>query len=279
MADVYQNWTLYNVGKAIKNGVEYPFDWTMLSEYQTLQQQYSDYQANIDDIQADLKTSIESKGVTVPSSATLDQYPSYIDQINVRSSWMSHLVTPTKTFSSYYNPYSQFTPISWEYNWIAYWVGNYHYYTGSDSFRDYEGIIVCKITPTTWIAWATMYTTDTQSDHKQNRTDTPVAWNVWRNADSSSVKVFIFLDQYPSSSYPQLNAEYCFAYTRDTNWSSGWHPITNYSEVAGTRGDYNPTNYWYDLTWYTQVTGSSWISTLNMSKSSTTVSYSFNIKD
>lgn len=81
MADVYQNWILYNVGKAIKNGNEYSFDWTMLNEYNQLQQQYSDYQSSIDGIQANLKTSIENKWVEVPTNATLAQYPSYIDQI------------------------------------------------------------------------------------------------------------------------------------------------------------------------------------------------------
>ena len=36
MADVYRDWILYNVGKAIKNWNEYPFDWTMLAEYNQL---------------------------------------------------------------------------------------------------------------------------------------------------------------------------------------------------------------------------------------------------
>lgn len=81
MADVYQNWILYNVGKAIKSWTEYPFDWTMLNEYNQLQQQYSDYQNNINIIQWNLKTSIENKWVEIPDSAALVQYPSYIDQI------------------------------------------------------------------------------------------------------------------------------------------------------------------------------------------------------
>lgn len=82
MADVNQNTTLYNVWKIYKNWQEYMLDWTMLSEYNTLQQQYSDYQSSINGIQANLKTSIENKWVTVPSSAALSTYPSYINQIS-----------------------------------------------------------------------------------------------------------------------------------------------------------------------------------------------------
>lgn len=224
---------------------------------------------------SDIKTAIEGKWVTVPDATKLDWYSALIDQISVRGSRMSHLVTPTATFISYYTPYSYSTPISWEYNWTAYGVSSYYYYTGSDSFRDYEGILACKITPTTWIAWATMRQRETSSSHQQNRGDTPVRWSVWRNADSSTVKVFIFLNQVPSSSYPHLSTTFCFAYTWDTNTGS----VSGNPEVRWTLYDYDPTNYWYDLTWYTEVTDSSWISSTNLSRSWTTVSYSFNIKD
>lgn len=40
MADIYRDWVLYNVGKAIKNGQDYQFDWTMLPEYNQLLEQY-----------------------------------------------------------------------------------------------------------------------------------------------------------------------------------------------------------------------------------------------
>ena len=40
MADIYRDWVLYNVGKATKNGQDYQFDWTMLSEYNQLLEQY-----------------------------------------------------------------------------------------------------------------------------------------------------------------------------------------------------------------------------------------------
>lgn len=74
MADVYRNWILYNVGKAIKNWTEYPFDWTMLSEYNQLQAYY-------DSAKQQIRTSIINKWVAVPNDALLSTYPSYIDQI------------------------------------------------------------------------------------------------------------------------------------------------------------------------------------------------------
>lgn len=74
MADVYQNWVLYNVGKAIKNWTEYSFDWTMLNEYNQLVAYY-------DAAQQQIRTSIINKWVNVPANATIDTYPWYIDQI------------------------------------------------------------------------------------------------------------------------------------------------------------------------------------------------------
>ena len=64
MADVYRDWVLYNVGKAIKNWTEYPFDWTMLTEYNQLNQQYIAYQWDMATIQANLRTSIQNKWVS-----------------------------------------------------------------------------------------------------------------------------------------------------------------------------------------------------------------------
>lgn len=75
MADVYQNWVLYNVWKAIKNWTEYPFDWTMLNEYNQLVTYY-------DTAQQQIRTSIINKWVNVPANATIDTYPWYIDQID-----------------------------------------------------------------------------------------------------------------------------------------------------------------------------------------------------
>ena len=82
MADVYQNWTLYNVGKAIKNWTEYPFDWTMLNEYNQLVSYY-------DNVKWELRTSIINKWVDVPASASIDTYPWYIDQIKTETPFLS----------------------------------------------------------------------------------------------------------------------------------------------------------------------------------------------
>lgn len=192
-----------------------------------------------------------------------------------RRPWETHITTPSWSTGSYYSYNSNFVPLSWEYNWTAYGVANYYYYTGSSGFRDYEWVICCKITPDTWIAWTTFYNKNTYSDNLQNRQTAPVTRSVWRNDSSSMVKIYIFLNQIPSSSYPHLSATYCFQYIWDT---TTW-VITSYAEQSWTLYDYDPTSYWYDITWYTQVTDSSWVSGMNLSKSWDTEIYSFNIKD
>lgn len=75
MADVYRDWVLYNVGEAYKNGQRYLFDWTMRWEYEQLQAYY-------DRVKQEIRASIINKWVDVPSSAAIDTYPSYIDQIS-----------------------------------------------------------------------------------------------------------------------------------------------------------------------------------------------------
>lgn len=192
-----------------------------------------------------------------------------------RKSWMNHLVTATAQTLTYYSPDSQFSPISREYDWIAYAIADYHWYTGSSSFKDNDWIMTCKITPTTWISWATLVSNKKESDHRTNRSDTPSAWSVWRNANSTSVQAFLFLNQPPSSSYPQLNNTYCYRFLWDTTANT----IAAAAEVAWTLYDYDPTNYGYDLTGYTQVTSRDWATTLNMDYRDSRVYYSFNIKD
>lgn len=44
MADIYRDWVLYNTSKAYKNWQEYLFDWTLLAEYNQLQERYNQLQ-------------------------------------------------------------------------------------------------------------------------------------------------------------------------------------------------------------------------------------------
>ncbi len=49
----------------------------------------SDELTRIQTAKADIKASIEAKGVTVPSSALIDQYADYVDEIQTGGGWTS----------------------------------------------------------------------------------------------------------------------------------------------------------------------------------------------
>lgn len=53
MADIYQNWTLYNVSKVTKAGVDYHFDWSMADEYNQLLSNYNQLQSDYWDLEDD----------------------------------------------------------------------------------------------------------------------------------------------------------------------------------------------------------------------------------
>lgn len=184
MADVYQNWILYNVGKAIKNGNEYSFDWTMLNEYNQLQQQYSDYQSSINGIQADLKTSIENKWVTVPSSAALSTYPSYIDQIKTIDD-TPMAITWSQLYWWYYSVWSR-QSISW-----ITWIASY----ATDNF-----VLI-------WYAW------DWQTYDNYDQKDVHLlVWKKWQNMRSVSA------DMWKGTTYFFRNG--ATTMTRENDWAS-----------------------------------------------------------
>ena len=57
---------------------------------------------------ADIKDSIEAKGVTVPSNASIDTYDTYIDQIQTGGgAGGPDFSTSAKTANNYYSSYSQ----------------------------------------------------------------------------------------------------------------------------------------------------------------------------
>jgi hypothetical protein len=216
---------------------------------------------------ASAKASIENKWVTVPANATVDTYHTYIDQIENRWAWMSHLATPTASLAKSVLS-SELPPKSWEYNWNAYGVSSFYQYSSGETT---EGIFVCKIIPSTWIVWAsqTWYPITYWSLVRPQGTNRkPDAWSVWRNADSSSAYAFLFF-LHPS------DGTYCLRFT----WDTSSMDISYSSLVGWDYEDYDATNYWFDLTWYTEVTSSSWADSVPLSRSGNYTYYSFNIKD
>lgn len=145
MADVYRDWVLYNVGKAIKNWTEYPFDWTMLSEYNALQ-------TSVDSAKESMRISIWNKWVVVPSSAGLNEYAWYIDQIQTCwwddvlsymswilaiDSWMIYI----NSSDGVYNKYSDYSRKDWQY---LYLVKPYEYDNYSSTWASHvETYVYC----------------------------------------------------------------------------------------------------------------------------------------
>lgn len=130
MADVYQNWTLYNVGKAIKNWTEYPFDWTMLNEYNQLVSYY-------DNVKWELRTSIINKWVNVPASASIDTYPWYIDQIKTETPFLSTM--PLRCLLGYWQWNSGYRdsmscPLSFTYWDYMFWAIQWATYNSSQDY-------------------------------------------------------------------------------------------------------------------------------------------------
>ena len=248
MADINENWVLYNTGKAYKNWQEYLFDWTMLSEYNTLQQQYADYQASIDSIQADLKTSIEGKWVTVPTTAKLDEYPWYIDQIQQRIGSFNWVKLYSNRVTSNNCTPATTNVISWEDNWKLYWLvatttedSNTNYYFWIYTFK--------KVTS------GDIQYAFSENSTRQNASYTHPTTHreVYKSADK--IRVFTFTDwdwSWQSSSYRR---SYCYQFDWDTStWS-----ITNTYLWQWAYQDHNYADYWWSTAWYTHVFGTTWV--------------------
>lgn len=185
------------------------------------------------------------------------------------------LITPTRVISTYYTAYTNLPIVSREYNWTAYGVSNFYYFTGSSWYDEYQWVFACKITPAGWVSGASLSSAMVSMDQETMRSKAPVTRSVWKNADSSEVKIFIFQNANGGSSYPRIHNTFCHSFTRTTSWGV---QAGRYN-IEWALGDYDPTNYWADLTWFTEVTGSSRVSSVNVSTSWGNTSFYFYIKD
>lgn len=236
MADVYRDWTLYNVGKAIKNWTEYPFDWTMLSEYNQLNQQYIAYQWDMATIQANLRTSIQNKWVTVPASAAFNTYPSYVDQIDT-TWWVPWIVwsTPVRSMVKSVWNYQERYHMLW---YLSYSVGEYLFVVACYSWltRDnYDQYVISIFKRKRWdsdyVETSTGISNSGLEDHRCMGIKVNQSWNIL---------TFETCTERPTAG----NNEYYWHHTQtfdmstDTRWSwaeesyygTGWNPYFSWNE-------------------------------------------------
>ena len=159
---------------------------------------------------ADIKTSIEGKGVTVPSSASIDEYSWYIDQI-VTSSIDSIFVPTSITIADWiYNSTS--SPRIKEELWDATTADNSAYYRyfwiNDDDSTVYSKYRLCVWKKTPW-SDATTARTDRIVD---DRTNFIRKWwrmkKSWNNIIFSALYVHITIDS--------KNEYFCVNATNDT---------------------------------------------------------------
>ena len=237
MADVYQNWVLYNVWKAIKNWTEYPFDWTMLNEYNQLVTYY-------DTAQQQIRTSIINKWVNVPANATIDTYPWYIDQIQqwdwgILSSWIK-----LYPYSIYGNTY-EWVQIWWLYSWfewnVYYWLNAIYTYWDSHDENCFWICTYKKGINTDVIYWNSF--SDIYWAY-HSIFDNVIFYKKW-----NEVRCYIVTD---NDAYPRERGSYVWC------WYT-WDYINN--TITGAWGwmsnSTNPEDWWIDLTWRALVSWSS----------------------
>ena len=192
---------------------------------------------------ADIKTAIENKWITVPSSATLDEYHNYVDQI-ITWWWIGwlklypHLVWAPRAYD-----YITSTPISWEENGIYYWLCWIIY--ASTSWDDiYTPVCVFKKTPNTDI----QYLDTSWEPYIDNWVRKVLNFIVYKNW--SNIRGFSF------GNYNHTYEQYRYTQCLQFDWDIVNNTLSQTNLWHWTYWDYNPLNYWADLTWYTQISWS-----------------------
>jgi hypothetical protein len=241
MADVYRDWVLYNVWKAIKNWTEYPFDWTMLNEYNQLVTYY-------DTAQQQIRTSIINKWVYVPANATINTYPWYIDQIQQEggtgagalASWLK--LYPCQLYNSTYNWVNVWGFYSWT-DWTTYyWLNAFSTYGSAHDENCF---------------WICTYKKDVNSDisYWVSFSDFSIAAgttidNTYFYSKWNEIRCYIVTssDHYPREYGVYAWRGYTWNFSTDTTTMSQWQSNSS-----------DPVDWWEDLTWRTAVSWSSWV--------------------
>ena len=193
---------------------------------------------------ASARTSIINKGVSVPANASVEDYHTYIDQIQTWGTLISWLVIWGYVSNKQYAP-EIISSVSW--------VQDNKYY----------GCCVCSIywwtSNSLWFYLHTYRKVDTTNDmsytlndvtgNKNNNTDAPQNVTFWTNGNSMKVIMFI--------KYPSTTPRYMY----QTVWDFKTTGSTSSSYQTGSTT--NISDYNVDLTWYTQITTNEWVRQLS----------------
>lgn len=190
---------------------------------------------------ADIKTSIENKGVAVPSDAKLDDYSSYVDQIQqgdggVLSGWL-------RLYDNYVSSKDGTPRIKSSISWVEwnkyYWCAVYSLEWASASSLESGVYTYRKVDTTNDMAYKMNNVTWDQSSGVYSEASKASFWKNWTN-----MKIIFFVDSTRSS-----NRMYCYQAIWDykTTWTT-----TNSLIWRGETT--NISDYSVDLTGYTQLT-------------------------
>lgn len=193
------------------------------------------------------RTSIQSKGVSVPSNAKVDTYHTYIDQIT-SIDILSGVSLKEYQFSPYKTKPDVSSVISWnEWN-LLYWLccttiepkeSNTYYY-GLVTFRR----------PTSnsdvsyWYLW-------NGQGQNSSYAYTTRHFEAYRNGND--IRVFSFSDR--AWSWDQRFWSFCYQF----DWNISTNAMTTTYLWEWDYRDYNYADYGWDTTWYTQISWSTWV--------------------
>lgn len=196
---------------------------------------------------SDIKTSIENKGVAVPSSTKLDDYAPYIDQINTWAIMMSWLTLRNVRVSWKDGSPHNYGQVSWTQGGFYYW---------------------CSVFSLEWSA-ANSLAYALYTYRKVDNNDLQYTYNE-SGGVSSGIYTWVIKNTSFWKNWTKLCAYFFVDTSRSSNWITLWKAEWDYtttgsatvSQIAsGT--SYNLSDYGVDLTGYTEVTTSEWVTSAN----------------
>lgn len=192
---------------------------------------------------SDIKTSIEWKGVSVPSDAKLDTYSGYIDQIVQWGSRMSGLQLKTVWINQSQGSLNIWGSMSWLQNDTPYWCAliaqnrttNYVYYDLYTYRKTWVNTDISYTFNEGAYFWTAHYWTQIKNP------------SFWLNGTRCRAFFFIITD-YSTWRVKLFEADWDYTTTGSATVSQ---------IASGTTLDLN--DYWVDLTGYTQKTSDDWV--------------------
>lgn len=201
---------------------------------------------------ADIKTSIEWKGVSVPSAAKLDAYSSYIDQIVQWGSWMNWIKLRDVFVGNSQASLQGGSIMSWVQNDTPYGCALYAWNQSSSSVT-YHLYTFRKTSANDDVTYTLNSSTSFSTAHYWTQIKNPSFWKNWTRC-----KAFFFIVTDYNSGWDKL-------------FECGWDYTTSNSATitqiaSGT--SLNLSDYDVDLDGYTQMTTTEWVASATTTQTS-----------